>query len=117
MKRLKFTIRIKLLLLSIAVLSIPYFGFEYLRELERYMQDALELSLTDAARAVAAPLNERADLFPDVDVNENALYVHDFTHPIQLDGYDDDWLSYLSWSDTYTEKPDRPAIHLCVLAC
>lgn len=109
MMRLKFTIRLKLLLLSIAVLSIPYFGFEYLRELERYMQDALELSLTDAARAVAAPLNERADLFPDVDVNENSLYVHAFNHPIQLDGYGDDWLSYLSWSDTYTESPVRPA--------
>lgn len=109
MKRLKFTIRLKLLLLSIAVLSIPYFGFEYLRELERYMQDALEQSLADAARAVAAPLNERADLFPDVDVNENSLYVHNFNHPIQLDGYNDDWLSYLSWSDAYTETRDRPA--------
>ena len=48
MRKLKFTIRVKLLLLSIAVLSIPYFGFEYLRELERYLQDALELSLADA---------------------------------------------------------------------
>ena len=108
MKKFKFTIRLKLLLLSIAVLSIPYFGFEYLRELERYLQDALAQSLADAARAVAGPLNGRADLFPEVDTNENAIYVHDFTHPIQLDGYDDDWRSYLSWSEPYAEKTERP---------
>jgi dedicated sortase system histidine kinase len=107
MKRLKFTIRHKLLLLSIAVLSIPYFGFEYLRELERYLQDALESSLVDAARAVAGPLHERADLFPDVEATGHALYVHDLTHPIQLDGYIDDWLSYLGWSDTYKEAAAR----------
>lgn len=107
MKRLKITIRTKLLFLAIAVLSIPYFGFEYLRELERYLQDALELSLADAARAVAAPLNERADLFPEVDENNNAIYVHDLIHRIQLDGYNDDWRSYLSWSDVYGEKTER----------
>jgi len=107
MRQLKVTIRHKLLLLSIAVLSIPYFGFEYLRELERYLQDALELSLLDAARVVAGPLHERAELFPDVAANGPVLYVHDFTHPVQLDGYDDDWLSYLAWSDTYTEATQR----------
>lgn len=107
MKKFKFTIRLKLLLLSIAVLSIPYFGFEYLRELERYLQDALELSLADAARAVAGPLNGRGDLFPEVETNDNSLYVHDFIHPIQLDGYNDDWQSYLSWSDVYREKTKR----------
>ena len=109
MRKFKFTIRVKLLLLSIAVLSIPYFGFEYLRELERYLQDALELSLADAARAVAGPLDGQDDLFPEVDTNNNAIYVHDFTHPILLDGYNDDWRSYLSWSDVYTEKADRKA--------
>jgi len=109
MKQIKFTIRLKLLFLSIAVLSIPYFGVEYLRELERYLQDALELSLEDAARAVAGPLNDHTDLFPEVELNDTALYVHDFKHPIQLDGYNDDWRSYLSWSDVYVEKNNRPA--------
>ena len=108
MRQLKFTIRLKLLFLSIAVLGIPYFGFEYLRELERYLQDALELSLVDASRVVAGPLHEQAALFPEVDSDERALYSHDFIHPILLDGFDDDWLSYLSWSDTYTETSQRP---------
>ncbi|MBF8269193.1 MAG: sensor signal transduction histidine kinase [Gammaproteobacteria bacterium] len=108
MKPVKITIRLKLLLLSIAVLSIPYFGFEYVRELERYLQDALELSLVDAARAVAGPLQEQAALFPEVDSDERALYSHDFIHPILLDGFDDDWLAYLSWSDTYTETSQGP---------
>lgn len=108
MNRMKFTIRLKLLFLSIAILSIPYFGFEYLREMERYLQDALESSLVDAARAVAAPLSDQVDLFPEVDSDDRGLYIHDFIHPILLDGYSDDWISYLSWSDVYSEEPGRP---------
>ena len=105
MKLFKFTIRTKLLLLSIAVLSIPYVGFQYLRELEYYLRDSLENSLIDAARAVAAPLQERADLFP---VNEGpvgpTVFVHKINHPVQIDGYTDDWLSYLGWSEQFSAK-------------
>lgn len=101
--RFKFTIRVKLLLLSVAILSIPYVGFEYLRELERYLRDALEISLSDAARAMAGPLHERQNLFPvREDTNGRSLYVHTLTHPVQLDGYTDDWIAYLSWSDIYS---------------
>jgi len=101
--RFKFTIRVKLLFLSIAILSIPYVGFEYLRELERYLRDALEISLSDAARAMAGPLHEQQNLFPvRADTDGGSLYVHTLNHPVQLDGYTDDWIAYLSWSDIYS---------------
>jgi len=103
--RYTFSLRAKLLLLSLAVLAIPYTGFQYLRELERYLRDSLEASLVDAARAVAAPLHEHAELFPvSNEPVDRTVYVHKLEHPIQLDGYTDDWLSYLDWSTPYAEK-------------
>jgi len=99
---IKLTIRKKLLLLSVAVLGIPYAGLEYLRELESYLRDSLEAALVDAATAVAGPLHDQQDLFPEpVGSDSKPLFVHELTHPIELDGYTDDWMSYISWSDTY----------------
>ncbi|NKB38613.1 MAG: proteobacterial dedicated sortase system histidine kinase [Gammaproteobacteria bacterium] len=101
----KFSIRAKLLLLSMVTLSIPYMGFEYIRELETYLRDALEVSLVDAVKSYAAPLHERSGLFPVHDDNPgHSLYVHEMTHPLQTDGYTDDWKAYLAWSDFYELK-------------
>jgi dedicated sortase system histidine kinase len=98
----KITIRVKLLLLSVVILSIPYIGFEYLRELERYLRDSLDVSLVDAVKATAGPLHGRDDLFQiHKDNPGETLYVHDMSHPVQLDGYIDDWQAYIAWSDTY----------------
>ena len=96
------SIRSKLLLLSIAVLSIPYVGYEYLREMEQYLRDSLEASLIDSAIAVAGPLHNQESFFPlSSEPVSTSIFVHKLHHPIQLDGYTDDWLSYISWSNNY----------------
>ena len=105
MKKVRFTIRLKLLVLSLAVLSIPLLGYEYLRELDRYLRTGLESSLMDAARAAAGPLHEQYTLFPYIhDRAENSLFIQKLQTPIQLDGYTDDWLDYLAWSKVYQEE-------------
>ena len=105
MKKIRFTIRLKLLLLSLAVLSIPLLGYEYLRELDRYLRTGLESSLMDAARAAAGPLHEQYTLFPYTqDSAEHSLFIQKLQTPIQLDGYTDDWLDYLAWSKVYQEE-------------
>ncbi len=103
--KVRFTIRLKLLVLSLAVLSIPFLGYEYLRELDRYLRTGLESSLMDAARAAAGPLHEQYTLFPYTqDTAENSLFIQKLQTPIQLDGYTDDWLDYLAWSKVYQEE-------------
>ena len=103
---LRFTIRAKLVLLSIAVFSIPYFGYEYLKELENYLRTGLESSLVDASRAIAGPMHDNYQLFPYTEsISDNSLFIHKLKHPIQLDGYTDDWTTYLDWSKTYTSSP------------
>ncbi len=102
---IKVSIKTKLLMLSIAVLSIPYVGYQYLREMEQYLRDSLETSLIDSAIAVSGPLHNQVELFPTSEQTKSpSVFVHKLTHPIQLDGYTDDWMSYLSWSDIYTDE-------------
>ena len=106
---MKLTIRTKLLLLSLVILSIPYVGFEYLREFESYLRDALETSLVDAAKASAGPLQERSDLFQIYTDNPGeTLFVHELSHPIQIDGYSKDWEAYIAWSDRYQSSRQAP---------
>ena len=102
---MKVTIKTKLLFLSIAVLSIPYVGYQYLREMEQYLRDSLEASLIDAAIAVSGPLHNKGDLFStNVQSVIPSIFVHKLSHAIQMDGYTDDWMSYLSWSNTYSQN-------------
>ena len=100
-----------MLLLSVVILSIPYIGFEFLRELERNLRDALETSLVDAARATAGPLHEQASLFVKQHDNPGeSLYVHELSHPLQVDGYSRDWENYIAWSNLYRlESSEDPA--------
>src|SRR5690554_6177530 len=106
----RFTIRVKLLLLSIAILAVPYIGYEYMRELERHLRGNLETSLVDAARAIAGPMHESYQLFPYVYLeSDKTLFIHTLESPIQIDGYTDDWASYLGWSDTYFSKTENDA--------
>ena len=44
-------------------LAIPWLGYEYVRELERFLRDAQERTLAGTAQAVATALHDRPRLF------------------------------------------------------
>ncbi len=102
------TIRSKVLLLSLTLLSIPYVGYQYVREMEAYLRDNLETSLQDTARALASVLNDRPALFNrrlvDTVKEGTELVAHSFKTPIQLDGKADDWDIYLERAEDYADK-------------
>ena len=110
---IRFSLRYKLLLVSLAVFIIPFLGFDYLRQMESYLRDTLESSLVDTAHAIAGGLHNDYRLF-NIYTNEqeNSLYVHGLKRKIQLDGYTDDWLSYLDWSDTYSSEDSDASFRL-----
>lgn len=114
----RITIRLKLLLLSVAMLSIPYVGFQYLRETERYLQSSLEDALLAVAGALAISLQDQTNLFRTTDDEHSAtypLFVHALGYPPHIDGYTDDWANYRLWSDRFTAgtdpMPHDPAAH------
>lgn len=108
----RITIRLKLLMLSVAMLSIPYVGFQYLRETERYLQSSLEDSLLAVAGALAISLQDQTSLFRTTDDEHSAtypLFVHALGYPPHIDGYTDDWANYRLWSDRFAASNGAPA--------
>ncbi len=56
-------IRAQLLLVLTVFLVLPWLGYEYVSELERFLRDAHERALANTAQAVATALHDRAELF------------------------------------------------------
>jgi two-component system sensor histidine kinase ChvG len=61
--RIALGIRAQLLLVLTVFLAIPWLGYEYVRELERFLRDSQERTLAGTAQAVATALHDRSQLF------------------------------------------------------
>ncbi len=91
------SLRRQLLLVSLLLLSLPWAGCQFLREMEQGLRLAQEQSLQVSAGAVGNFLRDRADLFyPDLNRlaeggGTQPLYASDSPAPIIVDGYADGW--------------------------
>src|SRR5262252_9139189 len=56
------SLRIKLALVSVLLLALPWAGYSYVREMERFLLDGEEQALLATARAVATALHDRPGL-------------------------------------------------------
>ncbi len=96
--RFLFSLRIKLVLVSLTLLLIPWTGYRYLNAMEQYLRQGREAVLLERAHAAAAVLADQAQAFAprDADTAPGAehLFVRPLRTPIHLDGYDDDWAPY-----------------------
>ena len=91
-------LRRQLLLISLLLLSLPWAGCQFIREMEGALRDGQEKSLQATAQAVAAVLGEQEELLypnplrrratPD---EQTSLYAYPITQPIIVDGYGDGW--------------------------
>src|SRR5207237_10734139 len=61
--RIALGIRAQLLLVLTVFLAIPWLGYEYVRELERFLRDSQERTVAGTAQAVATALHDRPRLF------------------------------------------------------
>lgn len=89
-------LRTQVLLLALILLAIPWVGYRYVLEMERFLRDAQQRSLTATARAVATALHDRAELFESFGTvplgqAESGLYVRALPALIALDGDASDW--------------------------
>jgi len=72
-RRIALGIRAQLLLVLTVFLAIPWLGYEYVRELERFLRDAQERTLAGTAQAVATALHDRPRLFEAAPVPGDTL--------------------------------------------
>ncbi|WP_286272759.1 proteobacterial dedicated sortase system histidine kinase [Thalassotalea hakodatensis] len=104
---IRFGLRSKLLLLSSFLVTIPWFGYQYVWEMEKYLRFGQEQTILGTARALATALHERPNLFnnqasflPSVEKGKD-LYSYPLSQPINLDGQHFDWPDYLNKAHYY----------------
>jgi len=97
---IRFGLRIKLLLLSSFLFAIPWFGYQYVWEMEKYLRFGQEQTIIGTARALATSLHERPKLFnnqasflPNVEKGKD-LYGYQLSQAINLDGLPKDWPNF-----------------------
>ncbi|MBA6383233.1 proteobacterial dedicated sortase system histidine kinase [Colwellia sp. BRX10-9] len=103
----RFGLRTKLLLLSSFLFAIPWFGYQYVWEMEKYLRFGQEQTIIGTARALATSLHERPNLFnnqasflPDVEKGKD-LYGYQLSQAINLDGLPNDWPNFQEKSHYY----------------
>ncbi len=98
---LHISIRLKLVMVAMLLLLIPWMGYSYIQEMGAYLRHNREEILLARAETIAANLSLQADLLRIGDVSHTPLrrsphhvFVRPLNSPIQLDGYLDDWQAY-----------------------
>lgn len=110
------SLRLKLLLLSLTTLILPWAGCQYAREMETALRAAERQSLSEVARAMADSLQGRGDLLyrgqgadtrppGPLDIEPVTLGGAPF-----LDGYRDEWPDNASATRTFEQDGDRLSI-------
>lgn len=98
-----------LILMSFALVIIPWFSYLYLKEMENFLVDSQANAQLLTAEGVSTLLNGRADLFHELPISPEGyqqLYVHPLDSPIRLDGKSNDWEEILSYMVTFGEAPE-----------
>lgn len=108
-------IRLKILLLFLFVLLIPYVGYQSLREMESHLRSSLENTLKANAQLMALSVSEQYSQFPSKEETQGKrLYIHKLNHPMQIDGYIDDWQNYRDWTESYGGKGSDSVFKLII---
>lgn len=99
-------LRRQLLLVSLVVLSLPWAGCQYIRQVEQVLRDGQLKALEATARAVAAHLESQAaviDLPPHAAIYNpsHQTYLHPLRNPAIVDSYDVEWRGLELHGQTY----------------
>ncbi len=111
-------LRRQLLIASLLLLTLPWAGCQFVREMEGSMRQGQEQALQATAIAVAAALKDKPKLlypFPQRLVEEaskntgsnRSLYAYPVDREIILDGYDDGWedIEFQQFESTSNDTP------------
>ncbi len=111
------SLRLKLLLLGLATLVLPWAGLEYAREMEAALRDGEQQSLQAIAQTIAASLQGRSDLLyrrmPDSGLTTpgaNDLQAVPLVAAPFLDGYADEWPRNSPFRRVFSDGPHQLAL-------
>lgn len=90
-----------LILMSFALVIIPWFSYLYLSEMEDFLVDSQANAQMLTAEGISTLLNGRSDLFYELPLSPEGyeqLYAHPLQKPIRIDGRDNDWEEVLEYN-------------------
>ena len=90
-----------LILMSFALVVIPWFSYLYLSEMEDFLVDSQANAQLLTAEGISTLLNGRSDLFYELPLSPEGyeqLYAHPLQKPIRIDGRDKDWEEVLEYN-------------------
>jgi len=82
------SLRFKLLLIALSTLILPWAGWQFIRQMEQLLREGQEQALIASTKTLERSLVALKTPLPST---EPALYVHESSIPITVDGYSDDW--------------------------
>ena len=85
------SLRLKLLLVALSTLTLPWAGWQFVRQTEAVLRQGQEQTLLASASTLARALDALGIEPPMPDA---ALYVHERTAVLHIDGYADDWQAF-----------------------
>ena len=100
--------------MALLLLTIPYVGYQFVREMENYLRDGLEQSVLGAAQALAGALHDRPDLnleSPPRNTQiayDGEIYAHPLPRDMQIDGYVEDWGGHLEQLESLGSDAHEP---------
>ncbi len=113
--RFPFGVRGQVLLIALVLLAIPWIGYRYLWQMEKFLRQGQEKALAGTARALATALHDRPQLFQQREEDSatttgNLLYAPTLAQPIVVDGDDIDWHGQNAQPLTFEEEgqPTEP---------
>lgn len=94
--RFRHSIRFKLLLVSLTLLSIPWAGYRFIQETESFLRHAQDQNLFISASAIASLVQNQPEAFQgDSQQGSTLLYRNLYLHQLKrapvIDGYRDEW--------------------------
>ncbi|HKI73545.1 MAG TPA: hypothetical protein VJ998_02820, partial [Pseudomonadales bacterium] len=100
------------ILMSFALVVIPWFSYLYLREMESFLVDSQVNAEMLTAEGIATLLNGRSDLFYDLPLSPEGykqLYAHPLQNPIRIDGKTGDWEDVMKYAVSFGDPTASPA--------
>lgn len=103
------SLRRKLLLVALAMLALPWAGWQFVRQMEVLLRQGQEQTLIASGKALARSL---AAINAELPPPGGAVYVHALEAPLQIDGYADDWLELRGYSQNLGPAQDAQKLKL-----
>ena len=101
-----------LILISLALIVIPWFGYLYLSEMEDFLVDSQGQAQLLTAEGISTLLNGRSDLFYELPLTPEGyeqLYAHPLKTPIRIDGRANDWAEVIEYRAGFGNLETFPA--------